>query len=409
MERVILHSDLNNFYASVECLYRPELREVPMAVCGSPESRHGIILAKNTLAKRAGVVTAETIRSARDKCPQLTLVSPTPHLYGEYSQRVREIYRDYTDQVEPFGIDEAWLDVTGSGKLLGDGPSIAEALRRRVKRDTGLTVSVGVSFNKVFAKLGSDLQKPDAVTVVARADVRRKLHPLPVQELLYVGPATRRKLNLINIFTIGDLAKTPLGVLLRVLGRGGDMLWRYANGLDDAPVGVGERGEVKSIGNSTTTPRDMSSVDEAKATLFALCESVAQRMREANLKGRTVQVSVCESDMESRLMQTTLRRPTWLCSEIADSAMELLRQYAFPKPIRHLGVRCTQMSEGDKNIQLSFLPEEIARDKREMLERTLDHLRDSHGTGIILRGTMMREREMLPDMDNRIEEVFARW
>lgn len=224
MERVILHCDLNNFFASVELLSRPEWKQVPMAVCGSVEARHGVILAKNEPAKRYGVKTAETLWEARRKCPQLITVPPHPDQYRIFSRRAHRVYERFTDRIEPFGIDECWLDVTGSVPLFGSGEEIAHAIRRAVKEELGLTVSVGVSFNKVFAKLGSDLKKPDAVTVIRRAEFQKLLWPLPVETLIGVGKSTLRILHGMGVITIGDLAQAPLSTLRAALGKNGEQL-----------------------------------------------------------------------------------------------------------------------------------------------------------------------------------------
>ena len=267
MERIILHSDLNNFYASVECLYHPELREKPVAVCGDPELRHGIVLAKNQLAKGCGIKTGEVLWQARQKCPELVLVPPSYERYLSYSAMAKEIYQEYTDQVESFGLDECWLDVTGSTALFGGGCTLADRIRERIRRELGVTASVGVSFNKVFAKLGSDLRKPDATTAISPRDFREKIWPLPVQTLLYVGRATQNKLQRYGIRTIGELARADRGMLQFAFGKNGLMLWAFANGLDTSPVSnIGAKSLIKSIGNSTTTPRDLLSDGEVRIT-----------------------------------------------------------------------------------------------------------------------------------------------
>ncbi|MBP1763246.1 MAG: polymerase [Firmicutes bacterium] len=258
LARTILHVDLNNFYASVECLYRPELRNFPVAVTGDAEARHGIILAKNQLAKLAGVTTGEAIWQARQKCPRLICLPPDFRKYLRFSRLARTIYADYTDQIEPFGIDEAWLDVTGSIQLFGTGPEIADTIRQRLRSELGITASIGASYNKIFAKLGSDMKKPDATTVITAENFRNIVWPLPAGELLYVGRSTQRKLKSRFINTIGDLAKADPRNLRLLLGVWGETLRQFANGLDTSPVRLsGEESIIKSIGNSTTTPRDL--------------------------------------------------------------------------------------------------------------------------------------------------------
>lgn len=289
--RTILHCDLNNFYASVECLYQPAIRGKPVAVCGDPALRHGIVLAKNNLAKARGVRTGDAIWQAKQKCPGLVCVPPHYARYLQYSRQARRIYEDYTDRVEPFGLDECWLDLTGCEHLHGDGRTVADELRRRIREELGVTASVGVSFCKVFAKLGSDMKKPDATTVIAKDQFRDVVWPLPVGELLYVGRATKRRLERYSIRTIGDLARADYDFIVERLGKMGAVIWGWANGLDSAPVRTaGQEEIIKSIGNSTTAPRDLATEDEVRITLRALSESVAHRLRQHRLLCATVQV-----------------------------------------------------------------------------------------------------------------------
>ena len=259
MDRVILHCDLNSFYASVELLEHPDLRSLPVAVCGDPESRHGIILAKNEPAKKFGVKTAETIWQARRKCPNLVLLSAHHQKYRRYSRLVNAIYDRYTDLVEPFSIDESWLDVTGTLHLFGgDGRALADEIRRTVREELNLTVSVGVSFNKVFAKMGSDYQKPDATTVISRDNYRDLIWPLPVTELLFVGRAAARTLSSYGIETIGDLAAFDKEALMHMLGRQGAVLHDYATGAEHAPVvPARDMPGPKSVGNGLTFRRNL--------------------------------------------------------------------------------------------------------------------------------------------------------
>ncbi len=300
MERVILHSDLNNFYASVECLYNPKLRGKPVAVAGDPEQRHGIVLAKNYEAKAFGVATGDPLWMARKKCPHILFTPPHYDLYIRYSEMARKIYSDYTDLVEPFGLDECWLDVSGSTGLFGSGRKIADNIRRRIQFELGVTASVGVSFNRVFAKLGSDMKKPDATTVIDSAHFQETIWPLPASDLLYVGKATARKLAGYGIHTIGDLAQTDTNFLNRLLGKNGLMLWLFANGRDTSEVsGFGSKGIVKTIGNSTTAPRDLITDEDIKITLYVLSESVAERLRACDFLCRTVQISIRDNRLQS--------------------------------------------------------------------------------------------------------------
>ena len=279
-DRVILHCDMNGFFASVELLSHPELRDRPMAVCGNPDKRHGIILAKNELAKKAGVVTAETVWQALKKCPDLQFVPPHMSRYKHYSKLINEIYQRFTDMVEPFSIDESWLDVTASQSLFGSGEEIADTIRETVKKELGLTLSAGVSFNKIFAKMGSEYKKPDATTVISRENYREILWPLPAREMFFVGKVTAQKLISAGINTIGDIAVTNPDVLEGMLGKQGRQLWEYTNGLDESPVArVGEGEKIKSVGNGITFSRDLVTEDDIVTAVTSLSDTVAGRLR----------------------------------------------------------------------------------------------------------------------------------
>lgn len=352
MSRTILHIDLNNYYASVECLYKPELRDKPVVVGGDVEARHGIILAKNNPAKKLGIKTGEAIWQARQKCADLIVLPPNFKKYLRFSRLARGIYADYTDQIEPFGIDEVWADVTGSVKLFGSGEQIADTIRQRMKEELGLTVSIGVSFNKIFAKLGSDIKKPDATTLITKENFRDIVWPLPVGELLYVGRSTRNKLQNRAIATIGDLANRDLKLLRMYLGVWGDTLWCFANGLDDAPVRqTGEETIIKSVGNSTTTHRDLINNDDVKLIIFVLAESVAARLRTHGLKCTTVAISARDKELMSFERQGKLLTPTLVSNDIAQKAYELFMQnYRWNKPIRSIGVRGCDLVTADRHL-----------------------------------------------------------
>ena len=370
--KTILHCDCNSFYASVECTLNPELKKVPMAVCGNPENRHGIILAKNELAKKYKIQTAETIWQAKRKCPELVLVEPHHQLYAEYSHKVNSIYKEYTDLVEPFGIDESWLDVTGSRLLFGDGVTIADTLRKRVREELGLTISVGVSFNKVFAKLGSDYKKPDATTEFFEENWKERIFPLPAEALLFVGGRTKEKLSQLCISTIGDLAATDRRLLISHLGKMGDILWIYANGLDDSPVTPpGDGSDVKSIGNSNTFKYDLTNWDQVQLGIRLLSESIASRMRAVGVKCRTVSVGVKDTELKTVSRQKKLLMPTFLSSEISDAAMELVKGF-WPKgkPIRMLSVTGMNLIAADEDfLQLTLFGEDELQKKRKKLEK----------------------------------------
>ena len=326
-DRVILHCDLNCFFASVELLSHPDLRDIPTAVCGDPASRHGIILAKNEPAKRLGIQTAETIWQAKKKCPGLVLLPPHHGLYREYSRRVNAIYEQYTDLVEPFGIDESWLDITGSMHLFGGDPkAIANTLRRRLRQELGLTISVGVSFNKVFAKLGSDYKKPDATTVISRENWQDIVWPLPVGDLLFVGRAAGRVLHQYGVETIGQLAACSPQMLETLLGKLGLQLHEYANGLDGSPVRpAGQQEPVKSVGNGTTFPKNLTRWEEVQRGLAVLSDSVAMRLRQQGLYCGGVSVSLRNAQFRTVSRQMRLPAPTHLMKDIWQSAMELTR------------------------------------------------------------------------------------
>ncbi len=393
MDRVILHCDCNGYFASVECIERPELREVPMAVCGNPESRHGIILAKNELAKKYGIVTAETVWQAKRKCPALVLVPPHRDRYQYYCELINQIYSEYTDQVEAFSIDESWLDVTGSTRLFGDGKTIADELRARVKQELQLTISVGVSFNKVFAKLGSDYKKPDATTCVTRENFRELLFPLPVKDMLFVGPSAAEELGKRGIMTIGELANTPPERMRAMLGRMGETLWAYANGLDDSPVRrAGESDPVKSISNAVTFPRDLVGEEDVRTGLLMLADSVGARMRAQRLEAHTVQVQIKSPELKVISRQETLKAPTDLTQEIYRTALRVVgRTWDMRRPIRMLSLGVTGLSEPGAPVQMSFLEEESGarREKQARLENTVDAIRRRFGPDSISFGQLM--------------------
>lgn len=389
MERTILHVDLNNFYASVECLYHPELRSLPVAVCGDIEARHGIILAKNYPAKVIGIKTGEAIWQAKQKAKDLVLVPANFRKYLRFSRLARGIYSDYTDQIEPFGIDEAWLDVTGSIRLFGSGETIANTIRRRMREELGLTVSVGVSFNKVFAKLGSDMKKPDATTSISKENYKNVVWPLPVGELLYVGRSTRNKLRNRAIYTIGDLAQRKPADLRRFLGVWGETLYVFANGLDPSNVRRnGEESVIKSIGNSTTTPRDLIDSDDVQMIVFVLAESIAARLREQGLKCLGVSVNIRDNQLYSFERQAQLHQPTFLSEDIASQAMQLFqRNYSWRYPVRSIGVRGYGLVTADQCVQLDLFGKD--KSKKEKMEFTIDELRRRFGHHIIGRASLL--------------------
>jgi len=395
MQRVILHSDINNFYASVECLCNPALRNKPVAVGGDPEKRHGIVLAKNEIAKRYGVKTGEALWEAKQKCPDIIFVPPHFDKYLRFSKMAKEIYAEYTDQIEPFGLDESWLDATESQNLFGSGRTIADEIRKRIKTELGITVSIGVSFNKIFAKLGSDMKKPDATTEISTENFCEKVWPLPVGELLYIGPATARKLRHYGIYTIGDLARCDTKHLEYWFGKNGIMLWRFANGLDASPVSnLCAKPLIKSVGNSTTAPKDLVCGDDVKITLYLLSESVAARLREYKLMCRTVKIYVRDSRLFSFERQAKLDEPVCVSTKIAETAFKLFKENVKePYAIRSLGVRACDLIL-DTYRQISLLPESVKLQKQEDLETAVDSIRRRFGHFSIQRGLMLTDKTL---------------
>ena len=388
MEKEILHVDCNKFYASVECYLHPELRDKPVAVGGNEKSRHGIILTKNEIASRYGLVVGEPLWKARQKCPDLIIVPPNFPLYMEFSKRVRNILEDYTDLIEPFGLDEAWLDVTGDWHKTGF--EIAQEIRNRVKNEIGITVSVGLSFNKIFAKLGSDYKKPDAVTVITRENYRDIVWPLPCSDLLMIGRATTKKLNAYGVYTIGDVANADDRFMKNLLGKNGQMLQRFARGQDTSPVRHMDLSrDIKSIGNSTTTPRDLINDEDVKIVFTVLADSVARRMREHGLKGVTLTISVRNSELVTFTRQCKLPSPTNVSNEFVKNAMELFRaNYSWEKPIRSLGLSVTDF-DYDGAVQYDLSGSAEKREKLERLETAVDKLKNRYGNYCVQKATAL--------------------
>ena len=388
-DRVILHCDLNCFFASVELLRYPALRDVPVAVCGDPESRHGIVLAKNEAAKQLGVKTAETIWQARQKAPHLITLPPHHGLYREYSRKVNAIYGQYTDLVEPFGIDESWLDITNSMHLFGgDGKAIADQLRERLREELGLTISVGVSFNKIFAKLGSDYKKPDATTVIDRGNWQAIVWPLPVGDLLGVGRSTQKLLRQYGVETIGQLAAFPRQTLETLLGKHGTQLHDYANGLENSPVRPQHEAEpVKSVGNGTTFPQNLTRWEEVRSGLAVLSDSVAGRLRRQGLYCGGVALTIRNAQFRQFSRQVRLDAPTHLQKDIYQTALALARQsWHAPDPIRALTVTALYLTDSaDSFQQLDLLDGAAAQreEKQERLEQAMDAIRGKYGKGAI--------------------------
>nr|MBR4281908.1 DNA polymerase IV [Clostridia bacterium] len=400
MSDIILHSDLNCFYASVEMNETPALRGKAVAVCGSTEDRHGIVLTASYPAKRMGVKTGSANWQARQACPGLICVPPRYELYIKYSKIVRRIYSEYTDSIEPFGMDENWLSLPyGGGDVEGFGKQIAEEIRQRVHAETGLTVSIGVSFSKVFAKLGSDMKKPDAVTVISHANFGERIWPLKVSELLYVGPATTRKLMGRNIRTIGDLANCDPEWLHRWLGVNGLMLWRFANGEDNAAVMPKDFiAPIKSIGHGTTCVCDLESEYAVWRVLYELAQDLQHRLRKNGLCARGVQITVKDNDLDARQYQTPLPFPTQSPLELATAAFDLFRQrYPWVRPVRALTIRGINLIPIQQPLQLDMFNDAQRRERRRMLDNCVDDLRSRFGYGMIRAASLMGENDLAQD------------
>ncbi len=405
-ERTILHCDMNNYFASVECLHQPELRGRPVAVCGAAEMRQGIVLAKNGIAKSLGVLTGESIPEARAKCPGLAVVKPHYPLYLKYAKLARRIYADYTDSITVYGLDEAWLDVTGSLDLHGSGAAIADRIRERIRDELGLTVSVGVSFNRIFAKLGSDRKKPDATTVISRENFKDIVWSLPAKELLFVGKSIQHKLFLHRILSIGDIAAADPLLLKKVLGKVGLMLWQFANG-DDSSFIPDENEEtlIKSIGNHSTPPRNLMTPQDVKLLLYVLADSVGTRLRSNQMIARTIQLHVKDSAFHTKEYQMRLRKPTECSSEIFFAAMNLFsKQYIWKNPVRTLGIRVTAL-ESCITRQISFfdLEEPV---KNQKLESTVEEIRKRFGYFSIERALLLKNKNR-SELPIRTESAFV--
>ena len=391
--RIILHSDLNNCYASIESIAHPEYKKIPLAVGGDPEKRHGIILAKNEIAKKYGVKTGEALWQAQAKCPSLKILPPNFPLYQKYCSAVKQLYGEYTDLTESFGPDEAWLDVTASTTLFGTGETIAEEIRRRVREELGLTVSIGVSFNKVFAKFGSDYKKPDAVTVITKENYKDIVWPAPIKDLLFAGPSTVRELNRRGLFTIGDVALAGKEALTRALGKNGERMYFYAAGLDTSPVlHTDEDTPIKSIGNSITPPKDMESFSDAKIVLYVLSESVARRLRQHSLVCSGVQLHLRSTSLFTQERQKKLEFQTNLSETICKEGLELLQSsWNFSVPLRSIGIRAIDLSPSQTPRQLSMLRDEEKEKKKEKLELTVDKIREKYGKESIVRSIILSD------------------
>lgn len=400
-DRAILHSDANCFYASVETVLNPEFRGKAIAVCGSPEERHGIVLAKSEKAKRAGVKTGMANWQAKQCCRDLIIVPPQYDYYLKFSKLLHGIYRRYTDQVEPFGMDECWLDVTYSP---GDPMEIAEEIRQAVKDELGLTVSIGVSFNKVFAKLGSDYKKPDAITQISKEHFKEIVWPLPCSDLLYCGNATTAKLGSMGVRTIGGIASLPVEVMQRKFGKNGVALWKYANGLDDSRVAHQDyTAPAKSVGHGITCVADLENMDEARKVIFALSLDIGYKLRYMTLRATGVQLYVRDSELSFCSWQKRLEMATQDEGTIALAAYSLLEEkYSWRNPIRSITVTAIQLDSSQNPTQLSMLLDYERLVRREKLNESIDTIRDRYGKYAVIPALVLDEKKMPVGNDREI-------
>ena len=385
---------MNACYAAIEHLHHPELNGKPLAVGGDPVARHGIVLTADYLAKKHGVKTGMALWQAKQVCPELNFVSPRMDLYLRFSRMAHEIYGEYTNLQEPYGVDESWLDVTASSTLKGDGYKIAKEISNRMKFELGITVSIGVSFNKIFAKLGSDYKKPDAITTMYEDEFKNKAWALPASDLLYIGRSTSQKLARFGIKTIGDLARTDEHLLMSQLGKMGGILWAFANGYDDSPVKMEQvHAPIKSIGNSTTTPRDLETDEDVKIVLYILAESVAARLRENGFKCRVIEISVRDNELYSFTRQHKIDHATNITGEIATEAYRIFKKnYDWRKPIRSVGVRGADLVNDNYWEQIDLFSSVEQREKQMKLDDAVDTIRRRFGFYSVQRGLMYRDK-----------------
>lgn len=407
MDKIILHCDINHCYAQIEEMKYPELKKVAMAVGGYETTRHGIILAKNDLAKPYGIRTGESLREAYEKCPNLLVIPPHYEEYLYYTERIKDIYRDYSDQVESFGLDEAWVDITKSLSLFdGDVLHFVKKMQRRILDEVGINVSIGISFNKIFAKLGSDMNKKAGITYISKENYQSLVWPQPVDHLLYVGRATKQKLYRYGILTIGDLACYDVNKLKQYLGKMGEIIWMFANGKDEASVAsILDEDNIKSIGNGITTPKDIINIKEAKLVFYVLAESVASRLRDANYKASTISIHLRDTNLTSFTRQCKIETPTDVCDEIMKHVMKLLKEhYDFHIPLRSVTLSVSQLSDALIPDQLSLFEEENKQDQR-VLDQTIDQIRNRYGFSSIKRCSMLLD-EILTDFNPKQEHII---
>lgn len=411
MERVILHCDANSFYASCELVYRPALRGLPMAVCGSTEERHGIVLASTPEAKKCGVKTAMVNWEARRACPNLIMVPPDYRLYIDFSKRLRQLYTDCTDKVEPFGLDECWVDISGKGIGINEGMETAAKLRRRAKEELGLTLSVGVSYNKIFAKLGSDMKKPDATTLISKDNYREVAWPCPVEDMLGIGRRMLPKMHSRGIQTIGDLAKQPPEMMHKWLGKMGVILQQFAAGEDRTPVmRDGAESAIKSVGNSITAPRDMTSVEDMTCVLYLIADSVGARLREIGMRGKCIALTVRDQDLHCFEGQKTIGFYTTNADDIVRVALDIFNTKGFEMllPFRSIGISVSSLEPDVRPVQTDLFGQVTRRNNIEQLSRAIDGIRARFGERSIERGIALANpvfNTIIPKADHLVHPV----
>lgn len=396
MDRTILHVDCNKFFASVECLHHPEIRSFPVVVGGREEARHGIVLTKNEIASKYGIETAEPLWKARQKCSNLIVVPPNYPLYVRFSKLVREILKDYSNNIEPFGLDEAWVDVSESAAIFGNGEKIAEEIRQRIKFELGITVSIGVSYNKIFAKLGSDYKKPDAITIISKDNFKKIVWPLPAYDLLWIGKATYKKLCSHYRYTIGDVANTDPELLHRWFGKNGYMLHSFANGYNKDPVmKTGYKSDVKSISNSVTSPRDLVSDEDVKSVFLVLSESVARRLREQGLYTQNICISLRNNMLNTVTCQRELDCATNITAEICETAYNIYKtSYQKTVPLRSVGICAKALIPATTPIQLDIFKDQKNREKKEKIDQAVDILKHRYGNECITLARIMKNNDI---------------
>ena len=380
MDRTILHIDVNNFFASIEIMLNPNLKGLPIAVCGSEDDRHGIVLAKSYEAKKFGVKTAETVWQAKKKCPNLIIVPPQYEEYKKYSKLIQNIYYSYTDQVEPFGLDECWLDVTGSLKLFGNVENIAEEIKERVKKEIGVTVSIGVSFTKTFAKLGSDLKKPDAITYISKENFKNIVWPLVTNEIIGVGKSTFKILEEMNLKTIGELANCDISLLEQKLGKHGRILWKRVNGIDDEIVDANMYiASPKSIGNGKTFRNDLTKINDIRSAFQNLTYEISNKLKKHRLEAKNIQIVIRDNQFNDKQLQCELPTITSSSLIITNTAMDLFKKYKWNKPIRALTIRAINLIEEGTNDQISLFEEKDEYEKIKKIDKVMFEINNKFG------------------------------